>query len=379
MNPQTLPAPLLPAAGPPTLADLLLGRDPRQRLRVSRSLLAAQAYLVCVALMGYAVWADFMQPRPALVLSGLIVANILVFYAVLRSGFNQRFAEPALTLPQILSALTWIVGAYAITGPIHGSTMMLLALVLMFGTFNLDARGARIASAYSVVLLGATIVYKIFTEPHHYSVELEVANFVLAATTMPTVSALAAQLARMRARLRAQKDELALALERIQLLATRDDLTGLFNRRHMLEVLEQERRRAARSGSRFCVAILDLDHFKHVNDTHGHAVGDEVLRQFAQQALAVLREADVLARWGGEEFLLLLADGDTERARQAVERLRDHLLDHPGAASVPSLRIRFSAGLTAYLPGEALDATIERADRALYCAKAHGRSRTQVG
>ncbi|MFZ5521674.1 MAG: GGDEF domain-containing protein [Pseudomonadota bacterium] len=376
MKMETPPPP--PPAGPPTLADLLLGHDPRQRLRVSRSLLAAQAYLVCVALMGYAVWVNFMQPRPALVLSGLIVANIAVFYVLLRSGFNLRFAEPALTLPQILSALTWIVGAYAITGPVHGSTMMLLALVLMFGTFNLDARGARIASAYSVVLLGLTIIYKVFTEPHHYSIELEVANFVLAATTMPTVSALAAQLARMRAKLRAQKDELALALERIQLLATRDDLTGLFNRRHMLEVLEQERRRCARSGGRFCVAILDLDHFKHVNDTHGHAVGDEVLRQFAQQALAVLREADVLARWGGEEFLLVLTDGDTQRAKLAVERLREHLLAHPGAASVPSLRISFSAGLTAYQPGEALDATIERADRALYCAKAHGRSRTQV-
>jgi diguanylate cyclase (GGDEF)-like protein len=368
-----------PTAGPPSLADLLLGREPKQRLRVARSLLAAQAYLVCVGLMGYAVWVDFMQPRPALILSALIVVNILVFYAVLRSGLNQRFAEPALTLPQIVSALTWVVGSYALTGPIHGSTMMLLALVLMFGTFNLDARGARIAAAYSVALLGATIVYKIFDEPHHYTIELEVANFVLAATTMPTVSALAAALARMRAKLRAQKDELALALERIQLLATRDDLTGLFNRRHMLEVLEQERRRSARCSGRFCVAILDLDHFKAINDTHGHAVGDEVLRQFAQQALGVLREADVLARWGGEEFLLLLTDGDTERAKLAVERLREHLLDHPGAASEPGLRIRFSAGLTSYQPGEALDATIERADRALYCAKAHGRSRTQVG
>ena len=376
MKPEALPPPP-PPAGPPTVADLLLGRDPKQRLRVTRSLLAAQAYLVCIGLMAYAVWVGFMHPGPALALSGLIALNILAFYVALRSGFNLRFAEPALTLPQILSAITWIVGAYAITGPAHGSTLMLLALVLMFGTFNLDARGARIASAYSVALLGGTILYKLYDEPHHYAIQLEVAHFVIAATTMPMVSTLAAQLARMRARLRAQKDELALALERIQLLATRDDLTGLFNRRHMLEVLEQERRRAARSGGGFCVAILDLDHFKAVNDTHGHAVGDEVLRQFAQQAQAVLREADVLARWGGEEFLLLLTDGDAQRATGAIERLREHLLDLPGACSVPELRIRFSAGLTAYRLGEALDTAIERADRALYRAKAAGRSRTE--
>jgi len=89
-----------------------------------------------------------------------------------------------------------------------------------------------------------------------------------------------------------------------------DPLTGLFNRQQMQHLLERECDRHQRSGTGFCVALIDLDHFKSVNDTHGHPVGDEVLVNFAKAAQTVLRTTDVICRWGGEEFLVLLVDTD---------------------------------------------------------------------
>lgn len=361
------------------LLDLLLGTEPRQRLRIQRSLTAASVYLVCVALQGYACMAGFMHWRSAIELSSLIVLNVLFWYGVLRSGLNERFNDPALTLPQIMSALTVIAGAYAITGPVHGATMLLLALVLVFGIFNMKARAAQLAGGYTVVVMALTIVYKTMTEPAHYPVKLEIAHFVLIAAIIPTISSLAAQLSNLRAKLQAQKEELSQAVQRIQILATRDDLTGLYNRRHMMDVLAQHQKRLSRTGHhRFCLAILDIDHFKRINDTHGHGVGDEVLRGFAQVAESVLRETDVLARWGGEEFLVLLNDTQPAQANIGLERLRELLTKTSLALNLPDLKPTFSAGLTAYELSEPLHTCIERADQALYRAKANGRNRTEL-
>ncbi len=357
----------------------LFSSDPQQRLRIKRSLLAANVFGACALTAIYAAWMGFMSFHDVRLLCLAIALNCGVWYALLRTGLNKRFADPALTLPQILAALTIIIGAYSITGPFHGSTMMLLVLVLVFGVFNLSAQGARIAATYTVGLMGCAQLVKMETDPVNYPFSLEIVHFVLTAAIVPTISRLAAQLSSLRQRLQSQKDELAQALTRIQILATRDELTGLVNRRHMMDVLQQHRKRLQRSGyHRFCLAILDLDHFKRVNDTHGHGVGDEVLRRFAAVAQQALRDTDVLARWGGEEFLLLLNDTSAEQAQIGLDRVRELLADARLSNDVPDLRATFSAGLTAYDSGEPLDVCIERADRALYEAKAAGRNRTVI-
>lgn len=359
------------------LLPLFLSTDPKQRLRILRSLLAANVFIACIALQVYACWVGLMERGDVEALSGLIVVNVAFWYALLRSGLNLRCRDPALTLPQIIAALTIIVGAYATTGAAHGAVMMLLTLVLVFGIFNLKPRAARFASAYTVVAMGAAMLYKIQTDPANYPLRLEVVHFALVIAIVPTVSSLAAQLSSLRARLQTQKNELAHALTRIQILATRDELTGLVNRRHMIEVINQHQKRLQRSGHhRFCLALLDIDHFKRINDTHGHNVGDEVLRHFALVAQQALRETDVLARWGGEEFLVLLNDTTPELAQAGIERIREAMADAQVSPSVPELRLTFSGGLTAYADDEPLDHCVERADRALYQAKATGRNRT---
>ncbi len=361
------------------LATLILGHERKQQLRISRSLTAAFVFLACIGLQIYAYRHGFMEAQYVWRLSIVILVNVVFWYALLRSGLNLRFRDPALTLPQVLTALTIITYAYSVTGRIHGSIMMLLPLVQVFGIFNMSQRDSRLAGFYSLGLMGCAMVYKTLTDPENYPYQVELAHFILIAAILPTISSLAGQLNSMRMRLQSQKNELAQALTRIQILATRDELTGLFNRRHMMEVLTQHQKRLIRSGHhRFCLALLDIDHFKRINDTHGHGVGDEVLREFAATLQRALRDTDVLARWGGEEFLLLINDTSPELANIGLERARDMLAAAPLLAHMPDLRVTFSAGLTGYDDVEELSTCIERADQALYRAKAEGRNRTVI-
>jgi diguanylate cyclase len=159
-------------------------------------------------------------------------------------------------------------------------------------------------------------------------------------------------------------------------LASRDELTGLFNRRHMSELLAQRRMACKRAGDGFAVALVDLDHFKRINDTHGHAVGDSVLRAFAEQAGAAMRGTDTIGRWGGEEFLVIYSRSTAHEAAQGAARL----LERVAAAVVTTpggqpLTFTVSIGLTEHVPPESVEALVERADRAMYQAKSQGRNR----
>ena len=147
----------------------------------------------------------------------------------------------------------------------------------------------------------------------------------------------------------------------------------------MGELLDAQQVNAAR-GEGFVVAIVDLDNFKPINDTHGHAVGDIVLKQFAERAKTVLREGDVLARWGGEEFLLLSTTNQPATALAVVERLRQHIASTPVVLTDGNaIRYTVSIGLAPRHAEESTPSIIERADSALYRAKSSGRDRVECG
>jgi diguanylate cyclase len=365
------------------LKSLILTDDARQRLRISRALIATAIYALCAGLLLLTVYIGFIRLDLALWLtSGTIVSNATV-YLLLRSGWNLSRADPALAFAQVLAAQTWIAVAYGITGTLHGGTLPLLALVLVFGMFNLSAREILIASVYTVIIMGAIILYKSITDASVYLARSEWFYFAMVCTIMPTISFLALQLAGMRERLRAQKRDLETknaaleaAFSRIEQLATEDELTGLMNRRFMLRVIAEYAQRHARLGHSFCLIMLDLDGFKAINDTYGHGVGDEVIRAFAREARKAMRETDVIARWGGEEFLILLNESPPHDSSIGLGRLRGALVNAVVCDSVPHLRTQFSGGITEYRPAEAIEQMIERADRALYKAKASGRNCT---
>lgn len=360
------------------LALLFLTADPLQRLRIMRSLLSDSVFVVCVGLIAYAIFFDIMDPHEGAILISAIVVSCAGFYLALRSGFNLRFADPALTLPQTLAAITLIAGAYGTTNASHGGTLMLLALVLVFGIFSMNPRRARISGVYTVFIMGVVMLYKNWTAPLTYPAKVEWMYFVFVLTVVPTITTLSSQLSTMRQRLKDQKTDLGKALERIRDLATRDELTGLINRRQMNQVLADHAALDKRSMVEFSVVVLDLDFFKRVNDTYGHRVGDEVLRTFAAEARRVLRETDVIARWGGEEFLLMMPEVPPGAPAIGIERLHSALAALQISDTVPELRISFSAGITTYRSGELIDEAIERADQGLYQAKASGRNQSVI-
>jgi diguanylate cyclase (GGDEF)-like protein len=173
---------------------------------------------------------------------------------------------------------------------------------------------------------------------------------------------------------RAHKRALGLAGD-LQRLATTDALTGLPNRRQLMFAMETEVRRAGRSGRPLALALLDVDHFKAVNDTHGHPAGDEVLRCVADELLKVTRGGDVLGRFGGEEFAVLMPETSLAQARQAGERLRRAIASRTIAYPDGTIgRVTVSVGVALLAGEEGSDHLISRTDAALYEAKANGRN-----
>ena len=165
------------------------------------------------------------------------------------------------------------------------------------------------------------------------------------------------------------------AYKRIEELAELDELTGSYNRRCIMRMLDEEIARAARSGASCSIALIDLDWFKRINDAFGHPTGDEVLRTFAITMFANIRANDRFGRYGGEEFLLVLPDMDTTGAVRALDRLRAIISDLDWSAFSPSMRVTISAGVATLKPNESPDTFLARADSALYAAKARGRNR----
>ncbi|ALJ33963.1 diguanylate cyclase [Azospirillum brasilense] len=164
--------------------------------------------------------------------------------------------------------------------------------------------------------------------------------------------------------------------ERLRRLSITDSLTGVSNRRHFVEAAEQELARARRHGRPVTLLMLDLDHFKSINDTHGHAVGDEALRTFTAACRALLRENDLLGRTGGEEFAILLPETDIAGARMVAERIRRRTAELAVPAGDETVRFTVSIGVACCAAGTRdVDAMLSSADEALYRAKAAGRNR----
>lgn len=167
------------------------------------------------------------------------------------------------------------------------------------------------------------------------------------------------------------------AVERLRQLAITDGLTGLANRRWFLEVLEYEMQRHRRYGSSLALIAIDVDHFKRVNDTWGHAVGDEVLRALTAICRAEVRDVDTVGRIGGEELAVLLPDTAPEVAVAVAERLRATVQATPLCTSAGPLAVTLSLGVSASPPCDRADTLLREADRALYLAKAGGRNRVE--
>lgn len=358
-------------------ADWMLTTDKRQRIRLAMSGLAALLMVCCLVVMNSVAAAGLASTAEVRVWTACSVLGLIAVYAAIRSGWSRRFKDPALTLAQILYAITCCAAAFVIAGPARGVTLPILAIILMFGIFGLTTRQMLGVLVYSLVAFGVASGVVAARDEPDYPTVVAAAYAGMVVVVLLSSTFLTTRVQSTRAHLRRQKAELAQALEQIRQLATHDDLTGLLNRRAMLDRMQLEQRRSLRSGSPLLIAQLDIDHFKAVNDTHGHAAGDLALQRFADTVRRNVRDTDVLARWGGEEFVLLLCDTPAADAVALMERLRQAVqaMQVPVPQGDGPITVTVSIGLARHTPADPLAGTLERADRALYAAKAGGRNR----
>lgn len=357
-----------------TLSDLALGREPRLRRRVRALLLSSQLYLLGLAVLTHAVWLGVVEPVVAWRVAGVSAASFLLFYALVRSGWSQRLRDPLLALPHCLVSLAVSVFTYMQLDATRGDVFLLMAQTMVFAMLRLPPRQMVTVGCYVVGLLGLACWGLTWFDPVRHPAQVSWLHFGLGGTTLLTLSFVAKWIGQIRVRLENQARELKATLEQARMLATTDRLTGLLNR-HSLQ--EEAAPLLNASEALMSVALLDVDHFKRVNDHYGHRVGDLVLQALAGVMKAQTRDGDLLARWGGEEFLVVLPGSDAQRALEVVERLRLAFAEtRTDAGAAGTACATLSAGVAQRRPGESLDAWVDRADQALYEAKRNGRNRS---
>jgi diguanylate cyclase len=354
--------------------DVALTTDPKLRRGLLQNVMANILTILCVMLaLPAALWAGTPMP---IVVTWAVCCMLTMggSYIAIRSGSTRTWGDPCLTLLQMSVALTATAFAYAMLGPMRAATLPLFTVVLLFGVFHLPARQLAWMAVFGLVVAGLSMFGMAVARPDLYTLPVEATHFLVLLFTAPTAPLLAGRYASVRERLQRQQDD----FQRVRHLATRDELTGLLNRRQMADMLERAEQFKSRTGRPFCVAVVDLDHFKRINDVHGHAGGDEVLRRFAELSKTVLRDNDAVARWGGEEFVILMGDTKMDAAKACVERVRARMAREPISLGDTTVQVTLSAGIAEPLDGESYERALSRADDALYAAKAHGRDRVMA-
>ena len=303
----------------------------------------------------------------------MVLCFILLFSLAFKLGINKRFAEPALTVPQILaSAFTMLVVAY-----LDRSTQIVLGpfmlIAFSFGLFRLSTAVLLLLSVMCLGTYFAMILLRGQYELYPPSFYTDLMQWLVLVLTLPSMIVVGSHIRHLRRVLKATRYQ----LEHYEEKAIRDELTGLFNRRQIQSELDQAKLQANSLSVPFCICLIDIDHFKTINDKSGHLVGDTILREFSRVARNSIRDSDIFGRYGGDEFMLVLPDTDLKGAVMHAERLRvyAHFLDFQKV--LPQRNISISIGVAQYRNGERITTLIERADIALYRAKQLGRNRVE--
>jgi diguanylate cyclase len=361
----------LPMAGPAS--------DRVTRLRMRTTGLAALDYALNVAILfGFAAVGTIPYDVPLKVLAVALVFN-LIFLGGIGSGFTKRFRDPSLTGAQVFAACGINLLGLLLAPQIAFMFIVNLFVPLSFGGLHFSRR--QFLLAWLLISLALGLALSTVGSGAGLGPVAPPGRFLFWLVLTRAVGrflAINAEVSRLRARLHERNKELAQASAKLGELATHDELTGVWNRREFMHLLQDERGRAERGGPAFCVAMVDADHFKQVNDRLGHLAGDGVLQELAQLLESTLRTADRLARYGGEEFAVLLVGSAGEAAPAALERMRNAVSAHEWDRVAPGLRLTISAGIAGWRAGEDVGQLLNRADAALYAAKNAGRNCIRV-
>lgn len=361
---------------PPSLSRLLLGPNAELHEAVALTLMTSALYLFNTGLVLIACRFGYASPQMTPYMATCMLLGAVVFYGLLRSGWSQRLPDPKLIMVQgVYCAFAVCLGYTTVHLPLRGVVLAFLPAILLPCQFALPPRRLFHLTAIMILMMASTTVLHWFISQGEKEWLDDALRFSFITAILVAACWVAQRVSRSHHDMRVKSDALTHALHKVEHMAAHDQLTGLINRHRMHEMLDKEWQRLQRQFRPTTLIMMDLDHFKRVNDDFGHQVGDAVLHRFAVLADTYLRDADIVSRWGGEEFLVLCPDTSADQALVALNRLRDQLHAQTFLTDIPALQITFSAGLATLRPSESMVSAIERADQALYEAKHTGRDR----
>lgn len=296
----------------------------------------------------------------------LFAVFLTLAYCYLRvTGNHRRYFDMVISMMSLFCLYMVCLGGAHSSGPLWTYFIPLLASYLQGlkkGFFTITALLAMIL----IIFYGPWTSVGIASYPPIFKVRF------LGSLTMVCIMAFTYEYSRKIAH-----KELVTLSERLDRVARTDELTGLSNRRDMKEKLLYETNRMTTTRKPFCLLLADIDDFKQVNDNHGHDAGDLILQAVSRVMQAALRKKDVISRWGGEEFLMLLPETSITEGRNTANRLLRQITGQPFPIQKTVLTLSVSIGLAQYTPPEDLEKAITKADRALYRAKSKGKCRIE--
>jgi diguanylate cyclase (GGDEF)-like protein len=356
----------------------LTTKELARRAARRRSTYIAQAvsYLISAGILSLYAYAGTITITVPIVYLICGITATAITLSLSEINFNDRFKDHYLTVPQTILNMTVQLGAIYLAPEVGFYFIFILFIVLSFGALLMNARETAFVWTYSTVGLTALLLMtdKAIAMPMTTWTERALV-LACAVTALGRCASTGLYGSSMREALYKRGNELKKAHARIEELAQVDELTGLLNRRYIMKSLNEEIARAQRTGVACCVAIIDLDFFKRINDQFGHPVGDEALRTFAATLFANIRTIDKLGRYGGEEFLLILPDITKDQAVRTIDRLRSIVSEVDWAAISGMMNLTMSAGICAVRQEDSAAEILARADVALYRAKDAGRNR----
>ena len=358
-----------------------LNRDKSRRLyRVILVCAIGLSYLVDSIMYGLFAFAGTIGAGVVGAYAAAGLGHVVLFSLIHWYGDVERRDDPQLVAWQMGYAVFAQILGMALAPQLAPVFIGTISIVFAFGSLRIELRTALLSWFFAFVAIGLVLIlpsHRLLGLENPSRIEMFLLCLSFALIALRTML-LGYYSSAMRMRLYKINWALGRAKQDAELLAASDALTGAMSRGAILPLIERSVKRAARSGIPACVAMIDLDWFKSINDRFGHLAGDQVLRRVVDRVRECLRTSDVIGRFGGEEFVLLLQGADANGAARLVERVRVAISMADWSDLGAGLKVSVSCGITSVRPTDSLEAVLARADEALYAAKRGGRDQLRV-
>lgn len=341
---------------------------------ISEKWLIASALIAMYFLCNFSFYKlGLEQKSTLLVLAGLITFGMISFFIAFKAKINIHFHEQRLKLPIIVMAFCYMLVIFYLDPATQIIFTPFAFIAIAYAMYRV--RTNTMSTVVACTLSGfGIVIFMHYRQWHNLALlKLEVMHFLVLLLSLPLFIFQINKVQHLNRILRKASRK----IKYIQADAKRDVLIDCFNRRYMVAALEEQKQLADENTTPLCLAVIDLDHFKKINDELGHLGGDEVLRLFSRIAQENVRSEDIFGRYGGEEFLLIFPATSLLPALNTSERIRGEVEHFPWDDALEH-GVSVSIGVTQYIPGESVLELFSRADTAMYLAKQGGRNQVVV-